>query len=100
MADIDRNDLESSGVDDRHGVREEIGDVHGGPVRGDRQAAGSVADRCAAVDEADDAVDAAHTVVVKVGTNVLTGTRLVVDLSTGRARLEGNTVRGVFTPSQ
>jgi lipopolysaccharide export system protein LptA len=38
-------------------------------------------------------------VVLSQGTNVLTGTRLVVDLATGRARIEGDTVRGVFTPS-
>jgi lipopolysaccharide export system protein LptA len=36
-------------------------------------------------------------VVLTQGSNVLTGTRLVVNLATGRARVEGST-RGVFTP--
>lgn len=39
------------------------------------------------------------TVVLSQGPNVLTGKRLVVDLATGRARLEGDQVRGVFSPS-
>ena len=38
-------------------------------------------------------------VVLSQGGNVLTGSRLVVNLATGRARLEGDQVRGVFTPS-
>ena len=37
-------------------------------------------------------------VVLSQGGNVLTGSRLLVDLSTGRARLEGGKVRGLFTP--
>ncbi len=37
-------------------------------------------------------------VVLSQSGNVLAGTRLVVDLATGRARLEGNQVQGVFTP--
>jgi lipopolysaccharide export system protein LptA len=37
-------------------------------------------------------------VVLSQGQNVISGTSLSVDLNTGRARLEGNTVRGVFTP--
>ncbi len=38
-------------------------------------------------------------VVLSQGKNVLTGSRLVVNLATGRARLEGGQVRGVFTPN-
>jgi lipopolysaccharide export system protein LptA len=38
-------------------------------------------------------------VVLSQGGNVLTGSRLVINLTTGRARLEGDQVRGVFTPS-
>ena len=38
-------------------------------------------------------------VVLTQGTNILTGTRLVVNLATGRARVEGST-RGVFTPGE
>ncbi|MCR4282247.1 MAG: LPS export ABC transporter periplasmic protein LptC [Bauldia sp.] len=36
-------------------------------------------------------------VVLTQGSNILTGTRLVVNLATGRARVEGST-RGVFLP--
>jgi lipopolysaccharide export system protein LptA len=38
-------------------------------------------------------------VVLSQGSNILTGTRLVVNLATGRARVEGST-RGVFTPGE
>lgn len=38
-------------------------------------------------------------VVLTQGTNILTGTRLVVNLATGRARVEGAT-RGVFSPGE
>jgi len=38
-------------------------------------------------------------VVLSQGGNVLTGSQLVVNLATGRARLEGGQVRGLFTPS-
>jgi lipopolysaccharide export system protein LptA len=38
-------------------------------------------------------------VVLSQGGNVLTGSRLLVNLATGRARLEGGQVRGLFTPS-
>ncbi len=40
-------------------------------------------------------------VVLAQGTNVITGDRLVVDLATGKARVEqkaGKRIRGVFTP--
>ena len=40
-------------------------------------------------------------VVLSQGSNVITGSRLVVNLATGRARVEqeaGKQIRGIFTP--
>jgi lipopolysaccharide export system protein LptA len=51
----------------------------------------------AAVDMASKTITVSGGVVLTQGSNVLTGTRLVVNLATGRARVEGST-RGVFTP--
>ena len=55
--------------------------------------------KTAVVDMVANSIVVSGGVVLSQGPNVLTGTRLVVDLNTGRARLEGETVRGVFTPS-
>lgn len=51
----------------------------------------------AVVDMGSRTITVAGGVVLTQGNNVLTGTRLVVNLATGRARVEGAT-RGVFTP--
>jgi lipopolysaccharide export system protein LptA len=51
----------------------------------------------AAVDMGSRTITVSGGVVLTQGSNVLTGTRLVVNLATGRARVEGST-RGVFTP--
>jgi lipopolysaccharide export system protein LptA len=55
--------------------------------------------KTAVVDMVANSIVVSGGVVLSQGPNVLTGTRLVVDLNTGRARLEGDSVRGVFTPS-
>jgi lipopolysaccharide export system protein LptA len=55
--------------------------------------------KTAVVDMVANSIVVSGSVVLSQGPNVLTGTRLVVDLTTGRARLEGDTVRGVFTPA-
>jgi lipopolysaccharide export system protein LptA len=42
-------------------------------------------------------------VILSQGPNVITGDRLVVDLATGKARVEqsaGKPIRGVFTPGK
>jgi lipopolysaccharide export system protein LptA len=51
----------------------------------------------AAVDMASKTITVSGGVVLTQGSNVLTGTQLVVNLATGRARVEGST-RGVFSP--
>lgn len=60
---------------------------------GDQTVTGS----SASVDMASQTITVSGGVVLTQGSNVLTGTRLVVNLETGRARVEGAT-RGVFTP--
>ena len=55
--------------------------------------------KTAVVDMVANSIVVSGGVVLSQGPNVLTGTRLVVDLNTGRARLEGDSVRGVFPPS-
>lgn len=60
---------------------------------GDQTVTGS----SAVVDMGARTITVAGGVVLSQGNNVLTGTRLVVNLATGRARVEGAT-RGVFTP--
>lgn len=51
----------------------------------------------AVVDMASETITVSGGVVLTQGTNILTGTRLVINLATGRARVEGST-RGVFSP--
>jgi lipopolysaccharide export system protein LptA len=60
---------------------------------GDQTVTGSAA----VVDMKSKTITVSGGVVLTQGSNVLTGTRLVVNLATGRARVEGAT-RGVFTP--
>lgn len=60
---------------------------------GDQTVTGS----SAVVDMGARTITVAGGVVLSQGNNVLTGTRLVVNLATGRARVEGST-RGVFAP--
>jgi lipopolysaccharide export system protein LptA len=57
----------------------------------------TVTGNSASVDMASQTITVSGGVVLTQGSNVLTGTRLVVNLETGRARVEGST-RGVFTP--
>ena len=57
----------------------------------------TVTGNSASVDMASQTITVSGGVVLTQGSNVLTGTRLVVNLETGRARVEGAT-RGVFTP--
>jgi len=53
----------------------------------------------AVVDMKSKTITVAGGVVLTQGANILTGTRLVVNLATGRARVEGST-RGVFSPGE
>jgi lipopolysaccharide export system protein LptA len=57
----------------------------------------TVTGNSASVDMGSQTITVSGGVVLTQGSNVLTGTRLVVNLETGRARVEGST-RGVFTP--
>ncbi len=53
----------------------------------------------AVVDMGANTITVSGKVVLSQGGNVLTGNQLIVNLATGRARLEGGQVRGLFTPS-
>lgn len=57
----------------------------------------TVTGKTAVVDMPAQTITLSGGVVLTQGTNILTGTRLVVNLATGRARVEGST-RGVFSP--
>lgn len=57
----------------------------------------TVTGETAVVDMESNTITVSGGVVLTQGNNILTGTRLVVNLATGRARVEGST-RGVFSP--
>lgn len=57
----------------------------------------TVTGETAVVDMESNTITVGGGVVLTQGNNILTGTRLVVNLATGRARVEGST-RGVFSP--
>lgn len=59
----------------------------------------TVTGQTAVVDMSARTITVSGGVVLTQGTNILTGTRLVVNLATGRARVEGST-RGVFSPGE
>jgi lipopolysaccharide export system protein LptA len=57
----------------------------------------------AVVDMAANTITVSGNVVLSQGANVISGAKLVVNLATGRARVEqapGKQIRGVFTPSK
>jgi lipopolysaccharide export system protein LptA len=58
----------------------------------------TVTGKAAVVDMPARTITVSGGVVLTQGANILTGTRLVVNLATGRARVEGST-RGVFSPN-